>query len=545
MSAKTAAGSSATPIWVRLTAVIWLMLMLAWGGKIVWETGVNRDIAIAQATDFAQSINEMTMAGLTGMMITGTIGQREVFLDQIQELSSVGELRVLRGEALNRIYGPGLPGQPQPDQVEAGVLANAQQFVSVERDSRFGEHLRVVIPSLASPNYLGKDCIVCHQATEGEVLGAVSMRISLDRANDAVTSLRNKSILFAVFVSLPLIGFIYYFIRRFVSTPLNHLSGNLAEIAQGEGDLTRRIPEERQDEIGRTATTFNSMLGTIAGLVRNVSQSAAEVTRSAASLADSATSLADSSHRQNQQSLNAAAAVEGLNDSIAHIAESADEVRVRSRESQTRSHQGRQSLAHLIAEVEEVERAVRHMAESVQAFVESTHSITGMTSEVREIAEQTNLLALNAAIEAARAGEQGRGFAVVADEVRKLAEKSARSAGEIDTVTAEIIKRSQSVKASIELGLEHLGTSRDAAVTVSGVLESANEAVVEVGQGLDRIAAATDDQRTASQSATGSIESIAAMARDNDRAINETVEAARALEELAARLQESVGRFKV
>ncbi|NMG03774.1 methyl-accepting chemotaxis protein [Azoarcus taiwanensis] len=545
LSVTTPPQRSALPIWVRLTAVIWLMLVLAWGGKIVWETGVNRNIAIAQATDFAESINEMTMAGLTGMMITGTIGQREVFLDQIQELSSVGELRVLRGDALNRLYGPGLPSQPQPDATEASVLASARQFVSVESDARFGEHLRVIIPSLASPNYLGKDCIVCHQAAEGEVLGAVSMRISLDRANEAVTSLRNKSVLFAVLVSLPLIGFIYFFIRRFVSVPLAQLSGNLAEIAKGEGDLTRRIPAKRQDEIGLTATTFNSMLGTIAGLVRNVDQSAAEVTRSAGSLADGATRLAASSHRQNQQSLNAAGAVEGLNDSIAHIAESTEEVRARSRESQARSNQGRESLAHLITEVEEVERAVQHMAESVQAFVASTQSITGMTSEVREIAEQTNLLALNAAIEAARAGEQGRGFAVVADEVRKLAEKSARSAGEIDAVTAEIINRSNSVKSSIELGLEHLVSSREAATTVSGVLEGANEAVAEVGQGLDRIAAATDSQRTASESATQSIEAIAKMARDNDLAIEETVRAARALEELAARLQESVGRFKV
>ena len=545
MSAATKGSRGAMPIWVRLTAVIWVMLMLAWGGKIVWETGVNRSIAIDQATDFAQSINEMTMAGLTGMMITGTIGQREVFLDQIQELSSVGELRVLRGEALNRIYGPGLPGQPQPDSIESAVLASAQTHVSVERDPRFGEHLRVVIPSLALPNYLGKDCIVCHQATEGDVLGAVSMRVSLERANDAVIAFRNKSILFALLASLPLIGFIYLFIRRFVSTPLGHLSNNLADIAKGEGDLTRRIPEERLDEIGHTAMTFNSMLGAIGGLVRNVSDSAAEVTRSAGSLAESATRLASGSHRQNQQSLNAAAAVEGLNDSIVNIAGSAEEVRERSRESQVRSNQGRESLANLIAEVEEVERAVKHMAESVEAFVDSTKAITGMTSDVREIAEQTNLLALNAAIEAARAGEQGRGFAVVADEVRKLAEKSARSAGEIDAVTAEIVSRSNSVKSSIELGLAHIGSSRHAASTVSEVLASANEAVVEVGEGLDRIASATESQRSATLSATQSIESIAQMAQENDLAIEETVKSARALESLAVRLQESVGRFRV
>ncbi len=75
---------SDTPIWLRLTGAIWLMLLIAWGGMIAWETRVNRDTAIAQAEDFAHSIHEMTMAGLTGMMITGTVGQREVFLDQIE-----------------------------------------------------------------------------------------------------------------------------------------------------------------------------------------------------------------------------------------------------------------------------------------------------------------------------------------------------------------------------------------------------------------------------------------------------------------------------
>ncbi|MDV7392840.1 hypothetical protein RZS08_15835, partial [Arthrospira platensis SPKY1] len=83
-----------TPIWLRLTLVIWLMLVVAWGGMIAWETRVNRNMAIEQAKDFAGSINEMTMAGLTGMMITGTVGQRDVFLDQIKELSVVRDLKV-------------------------------------------------------------------------------------------------------------------------------------------------------------------------------------------------------------------------------------------------------------------------------------------------------------------------------------------------------------------------------------------------------------------------------------------------------------------
>ncbi len=93
-------------IWVRLTAAIWFMLIAVWTGMIVWESEVNRETAIGQAKDFAGSIHEMTMAGLTGMMITGTVGQREVFLDQIKQLSVIKDLHVVRGEAVSKIFGP-------------------------------------------------------------------------------------------------------------------------------------------------------------------------------------------------------------------------------------------------------------------------------------------------------------------------------------------------------------------------------------------------------------------------------------------------------
>ncbi|THF62070.1 methyl-accepting chemotaxis protein [Pseudothauera rhizosphaerae] len=533
------------PIWFRLTAVIWLMLIVAWTTMIIWETQVNRDTAIDQAKDFAATVNEMTMAGLTGMMITGTVGQRDVFLDQIKELSAVRDLKVLRGEATTRLFGPGSDTERATDGAESGVLAGGEPVMRVERDAQYGEHLRVVLPAKASKNYLGKDCLICHQVPEGAVLGAVSMRISLDKVNEAVVGFRNKIFLFAILVSVPLLGFVVLFVRSFVTRPLSHLTDSLSDIARGEGDLTRRLDVRGQDEIGFTATTFNQMMSTIGGLVRQVSQSAEAVAQSARGLSASAARVAQSSHRQNDQSVSAAGAVEEMLDNITHIASSTEAVRDRSRDSLARSQEGKSSLEQLIGEVGEVQQAVRHMAESVSAFVDSTKSITSMTQEVREIAEQTNLLALNAAIEAARAGEQGRGFAVVADEVRKLAEKSARSASEIDDITQEITRQSQSVQKSIQRGMEHLDSSRKAADEVSDVLDAANASVSEVGEGLDRIAGATEEQRRASEQVTQNIDAIANMARENNQAIEDTVAAAQELERLAAGLQESVSRFRV
>ena len=534
-----------TPIWLRLTAAIWLMLVIAWGSMIAWETRVTRDMAIEQAKDFAATVNEMTLAGLTGMMITGTVAQRDVFLDQIKELSVVRDLKVIRGEEVSKVFGPGLDGDLKVDAVERQALTDGKTLMAVEHNAEHGEHLRVVMPTLASRSWLGKDCIACHQVAEGVPLGVVSMRVSLDKADAAVTEFRNNSIFFALLVSLPVLGFVFFFIRRFVSLPLSHLAASLAEIAQGGGDLRRRLDRGGDDEIGRTAGSFNNMMGAIGALVAQVGEAAGAVTTAAQRLASGASDLAQRSHRQNDSSVSAAAAVDAMGDSITHIADSTAAVRERSHDSLARSREGQHSLQQLMGEMGQVEAAVRQMAGTVGEFVESTRAISRMTREVREIAEQTNLLALNAAIEAARAGEQGRGFAVVADEVRKLAEKSARSAGEIDTITREIGRRSDSVQGAIESGLQHLESSHTMAEDVANVLATANALVAEVGEGLDNIAAATAEQRRSSASVTLSIEDIAGMAGENNLAIAQTVQAARELEQLAARMQESVGRFRV
>ncbi len=532
-----------TPIWLRLTAAIWLMLVVAWGSMIAWETRVTRDMAIDQAKDFAATVNEMTLAGLTGMMITGTVAQRDVFLDQIKELSVVRDLKVIRGEEVSKVFGPGLDGELKVDAVERQALIDGKTLMAVEHNAEHGEHLRVVMPTLASRSWLGKDCIACHQVAEGVPLGVVSMRVSLDKADAAVTEFRNNSIFFALLVSFPVLGFVFFFIRRFVSLPLSHLAASLAEIAQGGGDLRRRLDRGGDDEIGRTAGSFNNMMGAIGALVAQVGEAAGAVTTAAQRLASGASDLAQRSHRQNDSSVSAA--VDAMGDSITHIADSTAAVRERSHDSLARSREGQHSLQQLMGEMGQVEAAVRQMAGTVGEFVESTRAISRMTREVREIAEQTNLLALNAAIEAARAGEQGRGFAVVADEVRKLAEKSARSAGEIDTITREIGRRSDSVQGAIESGLQHLESSHTMAEDVANVLATANALVAEVGEGLDNIAAATAEQRRSSASVTLSIEDIAGMAGENNLAIAQTVQAARELEQLAARMQESVGRFRV
>jgi methyl-accepting chemotaxis protein len=531
-------------IWVKLTAAIWLMLVVFWTGLIFWESHVNHQTATEQAKDFSLSMHESTLAGLTGMMLTGTINQREIFLDQIKQLSVIRDLSVLRGEAVSKLFGPGNAKDSQPrDEAERHVLATGEEFSAIESDTK-GEYLRVIRPAKASKNYLGKDCISCHQVPEGTVLGAVSMKISLDQVNSAVGAQRIKSLLAAVVLSIPMLLFIYLFIRNVVTNPIDKMVAGLRNIARGEGDLTQRLEVHGTDEIGAASSAFNDMMAKMASLVHQVSESAREVTLAAKNLAVSAEQVAASSHRQNDTSLAASGAVDQMVSAITSIAQSTEGVHEQSRESLRRSHEGNVSLSKLIGEIAVVESTVKGIASAVREFVDSTVAITNMTKEVRDIADQTNLLALNAAIEAARAGEQGRGFAVVADEVRKLAEKSAGSASEIDSITRALSNRSDAVQVSIQEGLNHLVSSQESLEAVAEVLGEASGSVSRVGKGLDAIANATEEQKRVSGEVASNIDAIAGMAKENNTVVEQTALAARKLERLAGDLQDIVGRFR-
>ncbi|PKO42245.1 MAG: methyl-accepting chemotaxis protein [Betaproteobacteria bacterium HGW-Betaproteobacteria-4] len=531
-------------IWIRLTAAIWVVLAIIWAGAIVWTTQVNRETAILQAQDFSKSIHEMTMAGLTGMMLTGTVGQREVFLDQIEQLSVIKDLIVARSDAVVKLYGPDTKSKRPLDALEKEVMASGNPYMSVE-SANGSSFLHVINPTKASKNYLGKDCILCHQVPEGTVLGVVSMKVSLDSVEAQVSAFRLKIAGVAIAALGALLVLIYLITNHFVSKPLEAMRSGLADIARGEGDLTRRLPIKGNDEVGRAAQVFNEMMENFNQLVRQVRDSASQVSARVAALSDSADRVTQSSHQQNEKSDQAASAVEQLVSSISSIAQSAEHVQHQSQESLARANEGSRNLGVLLGEMNVVESAVKEMADSVNNFVKNTEAITTMTREVKDIAEQTNLLALNAAIEAARAGEQGRGFAVVADEVRKLAEKSSRSATEIDAITAQLSAQSVAVRRSIEEGISHLESSQNAVHSVSNILQATNGSVTEVGLGLDAIASATDQQRRFSGDVENSIEAIAGMARENSGTVEQTAGAAHDLKRLAEGLASLVGRFKV
>jgi methyl-accepting chemotaxis protein len=311
-----------------------------------------------------------------------------------------------------------------------------------------------------------------------------------------------------------------------------------------DGDLTRRVPIHGNDEISQSGRAFNALMDSFRALIADVLRGAEDVTRTADQLTRHSLSVTRSSESQSEATAATACAMEEMAVSIASVSDNAERLRRTADDSLARTKDGNRITGSMVTEVLAVESAVNDIAVSVGRFVESARSISSATQHVKEIAEQTNLLALNAAIEAARAGEQGRGFAVVADEVRKLAEQSTRSAVEIDTITGMLEQKSAEAESCVADGLRSLKTVHTLADEVSLVIDGAGLSVESVGQGVLEISSSVAEQSSASNAIARNVENIASMTESNHQAVAQTEQDVARLNQLANSLQRSVSRFR-
>jgi methyl-accepting chemotaxis protein len=334
------------------------------------------------------------------------------------------------------------------------------------------------------------------------------------------------------------------FIVRSIVTELHSLRETIALI-QSDNNLTHRIEVEGENEIAETGNSFNLLIGSMQVIINNVIESSKQVRLSTAQLSTYSLKITQSSQVQNEAAASTAAAVEQMTVSISEVAATAADVHKLSEQSLQQTKIGNQSAEVMILEIASIEKAVNQIAASVGEFVQSARTIATMTQQVKDIADQTNLLALNAAIEAARAGEQGRGFAVVADEVRKLAEKSAQSAREIDKVTSTLDVQSGNVEKAIEHGLQSLKSTQQQIKTVSSMLIQAGASVTDVSSGVSNIAASVDEQSKGSHEIARHIKNIAQMTEENYAAIEHVGQDILRLEKLAGDMEVAVAHFKV
>lgn len=247
---------------------ILVAVSLSGTGVIYWATQAQKNLAIEQSRDFAMSVHQMTLAGLTGMMITGTIGLRTIFLDQIRETNHIESLKVFRADGVIKQYGLGFDGETASDALETRVLLTGEPYFSVIKSPQGSDRLKAIIPVRAAENYLGKNCLFCHEVPAGTVLGAVGMEVSLERAAETTRSFGLRALLVGGLVCIPLALIIWWLTTRLVTRPLKKMTDGLNRVADGDIEQAGLLPVIRSDEVGDATTAFNRVMEKTGELLR-------------------------------------------------------------------------------------------------------------------------------------------------------------------------------------------------------------------------------------------------------------------------------------
>jgi methyl-accepting chemotaxis protein len=310
------------------------------------------------------------------------------------------------------------------------------------------------------------------------------------------------------------------------------------------GDLSATIETAPGDTVSLLAG-MKQMQTSLHDVIGQINQAATRLGDAAQSLASTAEQVARGSSHQSDSASSIAAAVEEMTVSINFVTDSAKTAHALSDDARKLSIEGARHVQETVGEINTIAGSVDSSTQVVRQLGEQSQKISGIVGVIREIADQTNLLALNAAIEAARAGEQGRGFAVVADEVRKLAEKTATSTQEISIMIGEMQQGTQTAVKHMEQGTAQV---EKGVVVAAATGESMNS--IEVGAGkvlsaVDEISTALQEQAVASNQISQGVEKIAQMTEENSAAVNEVSRAAGELQKLATALKGNVGRFRL
>ncbi|TSK06835.1 MAG: methyl-accepting chemotaxis protein [Geobacter sp.] len=339
-----------------------------------------------------------------------------------------------------------------------------------------------------------------------------------------------------------LLGFI---ITAGITRPLSRMLGMLKDIAEGEGDLTKRLEVGRKDELGEVSTWFNRFIENVHGIVAQLSSNTMQLSASCQQLSATAVQIATAAEEVASQSGAVATASEEMSATSNDISANCSQAAESSNRASDTARGGAEVVQQTLIGMQKIAERVQESARTVQNLGTSSDEIGAIVGTIEDIADQTNLLALNAAIEAARAGEQGRGFAVVADEVRALAERTTRATKEIGTMIRAIQGDTNGAVTSMKLGVQKVESGMESSRRSGEALDQILNAIGELTTQIHQIATAAEEQTAVTGEITANIGTITGVVSETANGAHETAREATQMSTLASELQQIVGRFKL
>ncbi len=530
---------AARSIQLKITLAIALTFLAVLAASAILTARGDRQLAVEIGLDKARDVGSSYFDGINTMMLTGTLDQKESLSRKLLAHEGVEDIRLVRA--------PGHMSDDRPedlarDELERRALGGEE--VSHVEEANGQRRVTVLSPIRASRNYLGTDCLSCHQVEEGTVLAAVRTTYSLDgidgdlRRNRIVSSLFNL-VLFAIGIALVLAV-----LRRIMVRPMLIMQGTMHAIEEN-ADLARSIPIQGDDEVGRLAGSINSMLAKFRASLAQVADTSMRLSEAAGQIIAVAEQTSQAASDQLIETGQTAQFIGDLGTIAQEVDQSAVETSNASVEAEQQVREGtemtRNAIGGMVTLVNEIEQTAR----IIEALEARSQSVSSVLDVIKGIAEQTNLLALNAAIEAARAGEAGRGFAVVADEVRKLATRSHDATGSIEDIVAQLQNEARAATEAMREARDRAETHGQRLEQSIANLDHIAARVTDIRKLNTHMAGAIQRQGSLTESGRQKVDTISEIAQRTAADAARTRDVSDDLVDLARELNGLVSRFKL
>ena len=482
------------------------------------------------------------------------VAGNDLALDFIQELlttakaglyDGAGELALIasNGTLIAATQDATLIGQPASKAIDAELLSQLKQSSNEQPINKLDEE-RQLLQLLLPFQVAGTST----RWTLAIVLPTSAVFADLNELQAGLTEQAEADTLGMALVGLLVAGLgmlVIWFVGYGIARPLRQMVVMLDDIAQGDGDLTRRLDVNRSDELGDIARGFNTFLGKLQSMITQVVSSVQKVSDSSEHTADIAIRTNTGVQKQLAEIELVATAVHEMTATAQDVARNATHAAEAANHADRAANQGKQTVQHTAEAIAALAQEIGRAVTVVQTLAKDSENITAILVAIRGIAEQTNLLALNAAIEAARAGEQGRGFAVVADEVRNLAQKTQKATEEIQTMIQQLQQGTRDVVTVMEDSQNKTEVSVQQASQAAEALESITQAVSVINDMNTQIASAAEEQSAVAEDINRNVTNIGQVANEVAGGADEASQASAELTQLAEQQRRLINQFKV